>query len=68
VLPANEHDPTFTAPAGSDTTISETITPGTLVDTFIATDDDIGDDGQVEYGIAVADRKYNIHGLYKRNP
>ncbi|XP_067654380.1 cadherin-23-like [Haliotis asinina] len=58
VKPENEFDPVWTGPAsdGSGTfvglTVSEAETPGHVMTTFVATDDDSGDDGTLTYSIA----------------
>ncbi|XP_046564845.1 cadherin-23-like [Haliotis rubra] len=57
VKPENEFDPVWTGPAldGSGTftglSVSEAETPGHVLTTFVATDDDSGDDGTLTYSI-----------------
>ncbi|XP_046559783.1 protocadherin Fat 4-like [Haliotis rubra] len=51
VLPVNEHSPVWaTDPA--DTTLPETSSPGTVIATYTATDDDLSKDGNVTYELS----------------
>ncbi|XP_046559782.1 protocadherin Fat 4-like [Haliotis rubra] len=57
VLPVNEHTPVFISPdiygGGNfvEVSVAEDADVGAVIDTFVATDDDLGSDGHLTYGI-----------------